>query len=190
MNTETLLLILLPPAALIATLLLAVASDVRSRRIPNRLVLACAALGLLCQVGVFFSGEFFMNYFGASSLGSALLGGLSGLGLFLPLYALGLLGAGDVKLLAAIGLWLGTEHLLYAALWTLFAGGALAVAWSAGTGTLRQVLSNVRDMLLGSYMSVSGGGGVSIAATRASARLPYAVAIACGTAFEIVRPYF
>jgi prepilin peptidase CpaA len=185
-----LLLIFIPLLILVAILLTAVVSDVRTRRIPNKLIVLGLALGFLCQLLAIFWYDFYLNFFGVTTISSALLGSLTGFGIFIPLYAFRLLGAGDVKLLAVIGLWLGTEHTLYAALWTLIAGGGLAIAWSIGTGTLRQVLSNIHGMLVGSYISISSGGSISIAKTHVSARLPYAIAITCGTIFEVIRPYF
>src|SRR4051812_26472994 len=79
-------------------LVFAAIGDVRTRRIPNRLVLALALLGFLyCAVtrGPMWGGL------------RALEGLFVGMGLWLPFYALGWLGAGDVKLVGAAGAWLG-----------------------------------------------------------------------------------
>lgn len=174
-----------------ALLIAAVFCDLRTRRIPNSLVLAGLALGLMFQtVAPSGGGLFYGTGAGAGSLGpaQALLGAVTGLALFLPMYALRALGAGDVKLLAMAGVWLGAAPLAWAALWTLLAGGALALVVAVGSGVLRQVLSNLHDMLWCSFLRIQTGQGMSVAApSRTTGRLPYALAIACGTTVEVVR---
>ena len=185
METDTALILL----AFIALVMAAVVCDLRTRRIPNSLVLAGMALGLLFQT-VAPSGGGLFNGAGGGSLGpaQALLGAATGLALFLPMYALRALGAGDVKLLAMAGVWLGAAPLAWAALWTLLAGGALALVVAVGSGVLRQVLSNLHDMLWCSFLRIQTGQGMSVAApSRTTGRLPYALAIACGTTVEVVR---
>lgn len=94
--------------------------DVRWRRIANRDVLLLAALGAAAAV------------LGASpfglDLGQALLGMALALLALLPFYLLRWMGAGDVKLAAAIGMWLGAAHAGEA--WVISA--LLAVAWGLG----------------------------------------------------------
>ena len=148
--------------ALVTLVLTAVVCDLRTRRIPNVLVVIGIALGLSLQTVAPMGGGLFASSGGASGLGSALLGGIVGLALFLPLYALRMLGAGDVKLLAMVGVWLGAPSVAWTALWTLLAGGVLALAVALGTGVLRQVLANLRVMLTSPIVQ---------AATRRRARL-------------------
>ncbi len=171
-----------------ATLVLtAVAYDLRSRRIPNTLVVVGIALGLSFQIVARMGGELFLNRFGASGIGAALLGGLTGLALFLPLYALRTMGAGDVKLLAMVGVWLGPEYVAWAALWTMLAGGVLALFAALVGGVMRQVLANLHTMLVMLFMHAQTGGGLKVTApAQSTGRLPYAVAIACGTAIELI----
>jgi prepilin peptidase CpaA len=110
------------------------------------------------------------------------------LALFLPLYALRAMGAGDVKLLAMVGVWLGAPAVARAALWTLLAGGVLSLVVALGSGVLRQVLGNLRFMLTSTLIKAQGGAGLSVGApARTTGRLPYAVAIACGTGVELFR---
>jgi prepilin peptidase CpaA len=180
--------VILSLLALVALVLTAVVCDLRSRRIPNALVASGIALGLFIQTVAPASGGLFGHPAGALGFVPALLGGLLGLGLFLPLYALRALGAGDVKLLAMVGVWLGAPAVAYAALWTMLAGGVLSLGWALGTGVFRRVLANLRDMFLASWVRVQAGAGVGVAPPAfATGRLPYAVAIACGTAVEVVR---
>jgi prepilin peptidase CpaA len=92
--------------------------DIRSRRIPNALVLPLAVLGIVYSaivlspaVGVF----------------RALVGLALGFALWIPFYALRMLGAGDVKLFAAASCWLGYSQILGAAFASALAGGVLSL---------------------------------------------------------------
>ena len=173
--------------ALVTFLLTAVACDLRSRRIPNTLVVVGIALGFLFQIVARLGGDLFLNPVGASDIEAALLGGLTGLALFLPLYALRTMGAGDVKLLAMVGVWLGPEYVAWAALWTMLAGGVLALGAALVAGVMRQVLANLHTMLVMLFLHAQTGGGLKVTApAQTTGRLPYAVAIACGTAIELV----
>jgi prepilin peptidase CpaA len=161
--------------ALVALLALAVWHDVRTRRIPNAIVfpgaLAALALHALLPAGAHGVG-----------LVSA-LGGLGiGLAVLMPLYALRLMGAGDVKLLAMVGAFVGAGQILAVALATLLAGGVLALVVAAWQRNLGAVVANARQMVVHGGMSALAGMGVQVAPpVAAHGRLPYAVAIATGT---------
>lgn len=173
-----------------ALMIAAVACDLHSRRIPNGLVLAGMALGLLFQTVAPSGGGLFVggSAGGAIGFGQALLGAAVGLALLMPMYALRTLGAGDVKLLGMVGMWLGAGPVAWAALWTLLAGGALALVVALGSGMLRQVLANLNEMVLHSYVRARVGLGLGITAPeRTTGRLPYALAISCGVAAEVGR---
>ena len=66
--------------------------------------------------------------FGWPGLGWSLFGTALGLGLLLPAYAIGGMGAGDVKLLAGVGAWVGATATLYAFCVSAIFGGIIAVA--------------------------------------------------------------
>jgi prepilin peptidase CpaA len=66
--------------------------------------------------------------FGWEGLLWSLAGTAIGLGLLLPAYAIGGMGAGDVKLLAGVGAWVYGMHTFYAFCWTAIIGAILAVA--------------------------------------------------------------
>ena len=107
--------------------------DIRSRRIPNWLVLA----GLIVGVG-----------WNVYSLGwSGLLRGAEGLGLgfilYFPLYLIRARGAGDVKLLAAVGAVVGPGNCLWIFLLTAVLGGAIALILLLFRGRMRKTLFNV-----------------------------------------------
>ncbi|WP_342118953.1 A24 family peptidase [Pseudoduganella sp. OTU4001] len=98
----------------------AAASDLAWRRVPNVLVLAglLLALALHWRLGG-----------GAALLGQALAGGTVGLLLFLPMYALGGMAAGDVKLMAMAGSFVGPAQALQLGVLSALAGGVLALCW-------------------------------------------------------------
>lgn len=79
--------------------------DLRTRRIPNGLTLPM----LLC--GVFFWLTFAV-FHGAQFLISPMLGFLAGFGILFVLWRLGAVGGGDVKLMGALGIWLGLDLIL------------------------------------------------------------------------------
>jgi prepilin peptidase CpaA len=93
--------------------------DVFSRRIPNLLPLIIAALYLVQAAIV---GDW-------ASLPWHLLCGMGVLVVGIMIFALGWLGGGDVKLLAALALWAGPDHLILLLLMTCLAGGVLALAY-------------------------------------------------------------
>ena len=134
-------------AALAAGVLAASVVDIRSRRIPNALTATMAGVGIgLAAAGV--SGV---------SLGASLAGFALGLVLMLPGHAIGATGAGDVKLMAAIGAIVGPALVVSSFLFTAVAGGVLAIAVAirrqrlgatlAGTGRLITAPSNAREAI-------------------------------------------
>jgi prepilin peptidase CpaA len=144
--------------------------DVRTGRVPNVLTVSAAAVGV-CYATL---------HSGLGGLGSSLLGCLLGLGLFLPLFALGGMGAGDVKLLAAFGAWLGPAGVFWAAIWASLVGGALALVVSGWKGYLPEALRNVAAMI-GVWRGVGLSPIAGITLTEsAGPRLAYAVPIGVG----------
>ena len=184
-------LAMLPCLALLTALLgAALWHDLRSRRIPNRLVLCGSLAGLLLNALIPASGGLFDPAFGGLGLLTALAGAGAGLALLLPMYLLRALGAGDVKLMAMCGAFLGPQGVLEAALLTCLAGGVLALAAALAGRRLRRVLKNTCDMLLGTLLHSLAGGVASIAPPpEASGRLAYAFAIASGTGLQIFLHY-
>jgi prepilin peptidase CpaA len=124
----------------IGLLSVAAASDIRARRISNVLVLWLAVLGIA------YSAAMLPAWSGVSR---ALIGLGLGFALWIPFYALGMLGAGDVKLFAAGCCWLAPSQVIGAALLSALAGGVLsivALVLSHGAGiTLFRVAQIARD---------------------------------------------
>jgi prepilin peptidase CpaA len=149
-----------------AMLVIAALGDVRSRRIPNRLVATLAVLGLAFSVS--------QRPFIAGSL-HGIEGLLVGLACWLPFYAFGWLGAGDVKLFAAAGAWLGPVRSLEGAFIGALAGAVLAVLWMLRSQGARNAMQTL-GMAAGSpgLLSSPAKGG------KARSTLPYGIAIAFG----------
>jgi prepilin peptidase CpaA len=173
--------------ALLATLLAgAVLSDLRSRRIPNRLVVAGIGLALAVHAVATITGS---PALAGRSWWAPLAGFSAGLALLMPLHLLHAMGAGDVKLMAMVGAFLGAPGTLVAALYTLAAGGLLSLVFMLGRGVSAQALANLR-LLLADWMLRAGSGQQMRPAPlqATAARLPYAVAIALGTAASLLWP--
>jgi prepilin peptidase CpaA len=178
----------LPLATLPAIVSFAVVHDSLSRRIPNGLVLTGMALGLFFQT---FAPDGKGLFSGGHGLGleGALLGALTAFAMFFPLYLLRIMGAGDVKLLAMIGVWMGPAGAAWTTLWTMLAGGALSIAAALWSGALRQVVVNLHIMAATrSLLPVQAARDPhGDAAPTATGRLPYALAIAAGMTTELLR---
>lgn len=177
---------LLCAAGLSIWLIAAATIDVRTRRIPNVLVGLGIVFGLAVQTLAPHGNGLFAFWWGGLGVAQALLGLVAGLALFMPLYVLRAVGAGDVKLLAMVGVWLGPQLLLSTTLLIVLAGGAMALVMMFASGTSRQVLSNVRVMVTTSLIGTHSGRPSALGAPlRSSLRLPYALAITVGTVAQI-----
>jgi prepilin peptidase CpaA len=115
---------------LLALLVLAVIFDLTKKKIPNFLTFPVIAWGLGSYT---LTGK--LDGFFFSSLGL-----LAGLGLLLIPFALGGMGGGDVKLLAAVGALKGGAFVVNAALFTALCGGVMAVLALIASGRLLPVL--------------------------------------------------
>lgn len=116
-------------------------------------------------------------------LGWSLLGTVVGLALLLPAYAIGGMGAGDVKLLAGVGAWMHGTHTAYAFAISAVVGAVLAVAmvlyqraWSKHRGQFWVIVSEIMTIRDPEQLT-------EIAADRKSSMLllPYGIPIAIGT---------
>jgi prepilin peptidase CpaA len=119
-------------------------TDIRSTRIPNVLTFGAAGAGLLFQT---FAP-------GGAGFASALAGWLVGAAIFFIPFALRGIGAGDIKLMAALGTWIGPAAIFWTGLYAGAVGAVLALAVALSRGYLRTALSNV--WLLLCHWSVVG----------------------------------
>ena len=127
--------------------------DIRERRIPNAIVVCGAVAGVLLQ----------SLTPGAAGLSMSVLGFATGLVILLPLFAFGKFGAGDVKLLAALGALRGFSFIWRATLLGALAGGVIAVVQ----------MSMKRELSLSVYGAVTQS-------YRSTLTMAYAPAIAIG----------
>jgi prepilin peptidase CpaA len=137
--------------------------DVWSRRIPNWVTFGTLLGGVLINAWLH----------GFSGVLMALAGAVLGLAILLPFYAMRAIGAGDVKLLAAIGALVGPSMLVSVAVYGALVGGAMSVFVLARR---RLLLRTVGDMLSGNVQRRSG------------ATAPYGVAIASGMYLSLLLP--
>lgn len=164
-------------SALAILLALAVYTDLRERRIPNRVtvtgLLTALLLAALAEGG--FPGSAF------AGAGLALL-------VSFPLVALGGLGAGDAKLLTAVGAFVGVGGLLPVLLYGGVAGGLLAVGNAARRGAILGVLVNLRNLAV--HWATLGRRGERISLSSPGAEsVPYALAIAAGALLTWFFPF-
>lgn len=175
-------LMIFPTLLLCALLGLAVWHDVRSRRIPNRLVFPGALAGLALHAALPSGSGLYTEPFGGLGLLTSLAGLALGLALLLPMYMLRAMGAGDVKLMAMSGAFLGPQAIFGAVLSSLMAGGLLALLVALWQGTLFNMLGNCYQLVRYSLFRALAGEGLQVdAPATPSAELPYAIAIAGGT---------
>ena len=130
-----------PPSAevlLLAIVLCAAVYDVLYRRIPNWLTVTGVLAGIALNTFL---------YQGLPGLIFALKGMALAFGLYLVLYALHAMGAGDVKLMAAVGAIVGWENWFGIFLFTAVIGGIMALILVASRGRLRKTLFNVGFIL-------------------------------------------
>lgn len=154
-------------AAYTALLGCACVSDVRNRRIPNWLAALLGAAGMIYSVLV--AGSPIRGF--ALSVAGLLLG----LTLWLPLYAIRWLGAGDVKLFAAAGAWLGPVRTVEGAFIAAFAGGVLGAIWMLRAYGVNGTAATVAQAMSSPITVVNHP--VDARSRRA---IPYGVALAVG----------
>ena len=154
----------------VALALVACFFDIRARRIPNLLTVPVGIAGVLYHIGSS----------GLAGAGAGIAGATVGFGLFFPLFALGGMGAGDVKLMAALGAWLGPAGVAWTALYAALAGGVMAVVVAVARGYLRTAFANIWTLLgFWRFAGLRPLDGITLQ-TSTSPRLPYALPITAG----------
>lgn len=166
-----------------ALLAAAVLQDIKHHRIPNSIAFSGMGLGILLNT-LLPEGTGFAGWLPG---GLGFLGGLKGaalgLALLLPMYLLRAMGAGDVKLMAMVGAFLGPTAVLGAVLGTFLAGGLLAVGFAAKNRIMRRVFQNIRSMIsVGLFKTATGQLPTMEDMPQTAGKLPYAIAIAAGSA--------
>ncbi len=148
-------------------------TDLWRRRIPNVLTLPAAAIGLI--LGLAFGGwKGLLLSTGGLVVGFALM--------ILPYYVGGM-GAGDVKLMAAVGALMGLAPIIQIFLYTAIIGGVFAVISALSRGTLKRAFRNIFDWTTSLVLQRVGGvrGGLKdTQLAQTAGMIPYGVAIALG----------
>lgn len=161
------------------TLIVAAVIDGFELKVPNWITFPMVISGWVYSAA--FAPSFGMVWY--EGLGWSLLGTLVGLALLLPLYSIGGMGAGDVKLLAGIGAWVHVTHTCWAFAISGIIGAVLAVlmvlyqrAWGKHSGQFWLIVNEIMTIKDPTKLS-------AIAADRKSSMLllPYGIPIALGT---------
>lgn len=163
-------------APVLTLVTLAAQADVKSRRIPNHLTFPALAIALVSHAA--FGGR---DGFLDSVTGMAIAGGV-----LVPGWMMGWMGAGDVKLVAAIGAWLGMPGAVFAVLGSLIAGGVVSLVMALRQGVLVRTLQGAA-MLGVTGLTRAGRGGAAPPMTT-GIRFPFAVAVLAGATFALMVP--
>jgi prepilin peptidase CpaA len=171
-------------ALLLALVLGAAVYDVRYRRIPNWLTATGVLLGVLLNT---FPGLLYSHFLSVEWSGLWL--SLKGLGLafgvYVALYALRAMGAGDVKLMAAVGAVVGPQNWFGIFVLTALVGGVMSLILITVSGRVKKTLFNVSFIL----SEMKSGRPAYLAneeldvKSKKSVGLPHGAVIAVGTIF-------
>ena len=159
------------PATATACALVASVFDVKSRRIPNFITFPAFLFGLALHLALG----------GWKQLLSAFAAGIICGLVFLVFYIAGGMGAGDVKLIMAVGCIAGLSHIAYLLVLTAISGGVMAVIYAWMRGRLQETIMNVGE--IASHHRAEGlkaHPDINLQ-NAATLRLPYALAIAGGS---------
>ncbi|WP_038002461.1 A24 family peptidase [Syntrophorhabdus aromaticivorans] len=170
---------MIPQVALILiVLIISIIFDVKFRRIPNWLTFPAIGAGIVFNT---LAG-------GVQGLLAGIAGMIVGFLLFILFYMLGGMGAGDVKLAAAIGAFLGPRDILWSALLTAIAGGCYAVIVLIAKGYTKDVARRyffmIKMFLVTRNLTYIPGEGIAKAP-----RLAYAIPIAVGTSLVLAKKF-
>ncbi len=146
--------------------------DARWRRIPNWLTVSSAAVGIV-------TNTILSHWLG---LKTALLGMLLGLALLLPFVLVRSLGAGDWKLVGALGACLGPRSLLAVLFGAILVAGAMALGVIIWQGRLKQALLNIARLLAAVFSLRAPGAEVSLD-NPDSTKIPFGVAVSLAVVF-------
>ena len=142
-------------------------SDWRFRRIPNWLTVPGLVLGVAVNSLVW----------GWPGAKAALLGAILGLALLLPFVMIRSLGAGDWKLVGALGAFLGPQHLIVVLLGAILVAGVMAAMLVIWHKRVRQTTHNLGRMLVAFFTLHLPGPELSLDNPEAL-KVPFGIAVA------------
>ena len=157
-------------------LVMATIVDIRSRRIPNWLVLPFLAAGVIATTVAH----------GLTGLGKSIGGVAFAVAVTGTLCWLRGMGIGDLKLFAAVGAWIGPAQLGTALVVTGIAGGMMAVVWASCDGSLKESLNGSGDLVRGFWIRGIRPHPTLVLGNPSARTMPYAPAIAIGTLFSFL----
>ena len=154
---------------MIAMVVLAAGIDVGTRRIPNVLTVTGLVIALALR-----------GLAGSDPLIAGLAGAGLGFVVSAPLFFLGGMGGGDVKLLTAVGAFLGPQQLFVALLATALVGGLMAVVVAARKGVLIPTVLRALRLVTVPFNRSAEGDALPTLSTPGAISVPYGLAIAFG----------
>ena len=165
---------------LFVLLFIASISDYRTYKIPNWLTAGGIVFALIYNTAV----PFYRDHGFLWALGGLVIGFL----VMLPCYAIRVLGAGDVKLMAMVGAFLGVSDVISAILYSLIVGGVAAIGFALFNKVFIRMLANVKSAAQMMMVSAIGGfkPNLQIEADKSVGKLPYGICIAIGTTIFVV----
>lgn len=169
-------------ALLIPGILYASWIDYAERRVPNWLNVTILLAGLAAQT----------MYFGVGGLGWGFAGAAVGFGVLIVPWMMHGMGAGDVKLMAAIGAWLGPWLTLWSFAAGAIIGGVVAVIMIVSTGRAVHAITNMQTIRtkLRRWDTAFGEYGGARTFGNTSQLLPYGVPLTAGTIGVLLTLYF
>ncbi len=160
-------------AILVPGVLLASWIDYRARKVPNWLNAALALVGFGVQFAFHGSGGLLTGFWGL----------LVGLGVLIVPWAMHGMGAGDVKLMAAIGVWFGPFMTLIAFCVGAVIGGIVAIIMILSSGRLYSAMANMQTIMVkvSSPKTAFSEFGAARSFGNTSQLLPYGVPLTAGS---------
>ena len=158
---------------LVAMLLVAIITDLTVRKIPNSLVISGLIVSLVGQC-LLTQGAGGFNWLAGVAVAFAC---------FIPLYLLRGMAAGDVKLMMAVGGFVGYPFVFTTVGYSYMAGGAIAICYVLFKGRFKQLMQNLYSLIFDQFIKTTSGVDVydGKVIKKSVGQLPFAVAIAVGT---------
>lgn len=164
---------------LFVALIAASLTDIARRRVPNYITFPLAAFGLLYHLFASGTNGFIFSFSGI----------LVGFGLLILFYLMGGMGAGDVKLMGAVGSILGPVNVLYAFVYSALVGGAYSVLVLYRHSVLRSSVERCVSAPVDFLRTGCWFWSPSPAEMKLP-RLRYAIAISLGTGIHVLRSIY